>query len=223
MPEGHPPIDGAPAESAQADQLAGQAQQIMARLAQSPDDPRLMVALANVFYDGKRWAEARTWYEKGLEKGAGNADVVTDLAVVYRNLGQPERSIELLDQAIGLEADHWQAWHNKAVIFHFDLHRHEDAARVLERLDEIRAILPEGLTIADPEGWVDFSTGVRHAPGESATGGDRDAREIERADLLAHVLLEDLQRVSALVVQSRVRSRLKLCECFAHIIMPFLL
>jgi len=38
---------------------------------------------------------------------------------------------------------------------------------VFERLPQIRAVLPEGMSIADVEGWVDFSKGVREAVEET--------------------------------------------------------
>ncbi|MCH8132080.1 MAG: efflux RND transporter permease subunit [Myxococcales bacterium] len=38
---------------------------------------------------------------------------------------------------------------------------------VFHRLPEIRAILPDGMRIADPAGWVDFSKGVREAVAET--------------------------------------------------------
>jgi HAE1 family hydrophobic/amphiphilic exporter-1 len=38
---------------------------------------------------------------------------------------------------------------------------------VFERLPQIRKILPEGMTIAEPAGWVDFSSGVREAVEET--------------------------------------------------------
>jgi HAE1 family hydrophobic/amphiphilic exporter-1 len=38
---------------------------------------------------------------------------------------------------------------------------------VYERLPAIRAVLPEGMTIAEPAGWVDFSKGVREAVDET--------------------------------------------------------
>jgi tetratricopeptide (TPR) repeat protein len=69
--------------------------------------------------------------------------VITDLAVVYRNLQQPERSLALLDQAIGIAPDHWQAVYNKLIVLHFDLHRHDEAASALARLKEIKASNPE--------------------------------------------------------------------------------
>ena len=36
------------------------------------------------------------WYEKALQITSGDPNVVTDLAVVYRNLGDPQRVGEVL-------------------------------------------------------------------------------------------------------------------------------
>lgn len=79
------------------------------------------------------------WYERSLELEAADPNVVTDLAVVHRNLQQPDRSLELLDQAIAMDAEHWQAYYNKVIVLQFDLHRHDEAAATLARLKEIAA------------------------------------------------------------------------------------
>jgi tetratricopeptide (TPR) repeat protein len=138
LPEGHPPVD-AGAGGAEAQRLSQQAAELQRMLAQSPDDHRLMVALGNLYFDGGRWTEARMWYERSLELEAADPNVVTDLAVVHRNLQQPDRSLELLDQAIAMDAEHWQAYYNKVIVLQFDLHRHDEAAATLARLKEIAA------------------------------------------------------------------------------------
>ena len=138
LPEGHPPVE-AGAGGAEAQRLSQQASELQRMLAQSPDDPRLMVALGNLYFDGGRWTEARMWYERSLEIDATDPNVVTDLAVVYRNLQQPDRALPLLDQAIGLDAEHWQAWYNKVIVLQLDLHQHDEAAAALARLKEIAA------------------------------------------------------------------------------------
>jgi len=97
-----------------------------------------MAAMGNVFFDASRWQDARDWYEKSLQISSGDPNVITDLAVTYRNLGQPQRTVELLDQAIAISADHWQAWYNKAVVYHFDLHEHDAAAEALRTLQDLK-------------------------------------------------------------------------------------
>ncbi|MBD3872048.1 MAG: tetratricopeptide repeat protein, partial [Acidobacteria bacterium] len=64
--------------------------------------------------------------------------IMTDLAVVYRNLGRSQESLELLDQVIAVSPDHWQAWYNKVVVLNFDLHEHDAAAAALDRLKELQ-------------------------------------------------------------------------------------
>jgi tetratricopeptide (TPR) repeat protein len=102
-----------------------------------------MVGLGNLYFDAGRWTEARLWYERAIEIEGGDPNVLTDLAVVYRNLQQPERSLALLDQAIAISPGHWQAVYNKVVVLHFDLHRHDEAAAALARLKEIKSSNPE--------------------------------------------------------------------------------
>jgi len=143
MPDGHPPIDQAAAGGAAQQQLSQEAAQLQGLLAQSPDDPRLMVALGNLYFDAGRWHDARIWYERSLEIEDGDPNVVTDLAVVYRNLKNPDRALELLEGAITAHPDHWQAWYNKVIVLHFDLHRHDAAAEALGRLKTIAESNPQ--------------------------------------------------------------------------------
>ena len=143
LPEGHPPIDANQATGPEVQRLQAQAAELEAMLARTPDDPRLMVALGNLYFDAGRWTEARLWYERALQIDGTDSNLITELAVVYRNLQQPERSLELLDRALAADPDHWQAVYNKVVVLHFDLHRHDEAERALARLEEIKASNPE--------------------------------------------------------------------------------
>lgn len=147
LPAGHPPIDTADAgslsgggsPSAAVDAQAGELKRL---LDASPDDDRLMVAIGNLYFDAGRWPDARTWYERALQHEPDDPDLLTDLAVVYRNLQQPDRALELLDRAIAGNAEHWQAWYNRVVVLHFDLHRHDEATAALGRLDQLKQSNP---------------------------------------------------------------------------------
>jgi len=144
LPDGHPPVEGSsPAET---QRIRQQVAEIEGLLASAPDDSGLMAALGNVYFDANRWQDAREWYEKSLQISTGNPNILTDLAVVYRNLGEPQRAIELLDQAIAIDAAHWQAWYNKVVVNNFDLHEHDaaiDALRTLQDLKKDNSRIPD--------------------------------------------------------------------------------
>ena len=136
LPDGHPPVDGA--SGADAQRLRQQVAELEGLLAANPNDAGLMAAMGNIYFDASRWPDARDWYEKALQVSSGDPNILTDLAVVYRNLGEFERSIELLDRAIAVDSGHWQAWYNKVVVYQFDLHQHDDAAKALETLQELK-------------------------------------------------------------------------------------
>lgn len=136
LPDGHPPVEGQSAAASQ--QLRQQVSEIEGLLAANPKDAKLLAAMGNVYFDASRWDEARVWYERSLAVSPDDVDVITDLAVAYRNLEQPQRAIELLDQAINLSPAHWQAWYNKVVVYQFDLHEHDDASTALRQLQELK-------------------------------------------------------------------------------------
>jgi tetratricopeptide (TPR) repeat protein len=79
-----------------------------------------------------------------MAEGRGDdPNVLTDLAVVLRNMSQYERSLELLNRATDVDSDHWQAWFNKVVILNFDLHDHEGAREALVHLKSIAEVNPD--------------------------------------------------------------------------------
>ena len=149
LPAGHPPVPGA--ATATDSQVEAQAAELRQLLAESPGDRRLMVALGNLHFDVSRWEDARLWYERALEGGWSDPDVLTDLAVVYRNLERPEQALAILEQVTAGQPEHWQAWYNTVIVLHFDLHRHPEAERalsVLERVKESNPAVPDLTALA---------------------------------------------------------------------------
>jgi tetratricopeptide (TPR) repeat protein len=137
-------VDGSSMPNPEAQALDRQIAEIQTLLAQNPDDAGLMVALANTYFDAGSWPDARLWYERALaDERNVDPNVITDLAVVYRNLGEPQRALELLDRATAMDENHWQAWYNKIVVMQFDLHDHDGAREALLRLKEIAAENPQ--------------------------------------------------------------------------------
>jgi len=150
LPEGHPPLDAAGADP-QVAALERQIADTRNLLASSPDDPGLMVALGDRYFELARstgrtehWDEARSWYEEASAKGRGDdPNVLTDLAVVYRNLGNPQGALEKLDHAIEVDGNHWQALYNKVIVLNFDLHDHDAAKQTLLRLEAVAESNPQ--------------------------------------------------------------------------------
>ncbi len=125
-------------------------------LAKNPGDGRLLVAIGNIYFDAQRWEEARLSYEEAVETIPDDVNVLTDLAVVYRNIGKPERALEILGHVIEVAPDHWQAVYNRVIVLHFDLHSHDEAVEALEALELLAQSNPQ---IPDLSG---LASQVRH-------------------------------------------------------------
>jgi tetratricopeptide (TPR) repeat protein len=151
LPNGHPPVEGTGGAGSEIQFFQQQIAEIDGLIAQNPDDPGLLVAMADAHFELARatrqerdWQEARVWYERALAEGrSDDVNAMTDLAVVFRNLQQPQRALELLDRAIATDEDHWQAWFNKVVILNFDLHEHDQAREAFRRLKSIAESNPD--------------------------------------------------------------------------------
>jgi hypothetical protein len=50
--------------------------------------------------------------------------------------------MELLDQVVAADPQHWQAWYNRVVILHFDLHQHDEAKAALQTLQQLKQSNP---------------------------------------------------------------------------------
>ena len=150
LPDGHPPLDeGAP--SPETKFFEQQIAEIQGRIAQNPGEVGLKVEMGNAFFELARttgnpshWQESQVWYETALAEGRSNdPDVLTDLGVVLRNQEQYDRALEILNRAIAVSPDHWQAWFNKVIVLNFDLHDHDGSREALGRLKEIAARNPD--------------------------------------------------------------------------------
>jgi len=67
------------------------------KTSQTPDDVAAWVQLGNLYFDTDNYSKAIVAYNKSLELNSNNADVLTDLGVMYRRSGQPTEAIKAFD------------------------------------------------------------------------------------------------------------------------------
>lgn len=104
----------------------------------NPEDAEATLVLANLNYDIRNWERARDLYQRVLELGPPDPDVITDLGVCFRELGEYEEALERFRRAQELSDSHWQSLYNEAVVLAFDLERYEDAERIVDRLRRLQ-------------------------------------------------------------------------------------
>ncbi len=141
-PASQPPMGEIPGSQGSAE-VERQLAEVRNLLAKNPGDANLLVALGNIYFDAQRWEEARLSYEEAIESIPDDVNVLTDLAVVYRNLGKPERALEILGHVIEVAPDHWQAVYNRVIVLHFDLHSHDKAVEALIALEDLAQSNPQ--------------------------------------------------------------------------------
>ena len=102
-----------------------------------------LAALEQAFSD---YRQAIAAYEKSLALAPGDADVLTDLGVMYRAEKNFDKALDCFRRAQALNAGHVNALFNEGVVLCFDLDRKDEARQVWLRLLTMKpdAKLPDG-------------------------------------------------------------------------------
>ncbi len=105
-----------------------------ATAAKEPGNYALLVQLGNTAYDLENWQKAVDAYESALKVQGGDANVMTDLGVAYRNLGNGTKALELFGKALAKEPGHWPAAFNEAIVYGIDRGEKAKAKEILNRI-----------------------------------------------------------------------------------------
>jgi tetratricopeptide (TPR) repeat protein len=119
---------------------AGRLESLKAELDRDPQNPKLLVAVANAYYDREDWDRAIETYEKAVRKGAKEAAVLSDLGAAYRNRGEFKRAIASFEKARAADPDHWQSLLNLVLVEAFDA---KDPAAAQKAYDELKRRYPD--------------------------------------------------------------------------------
>ncbi len=123
-------------------------QRLREHVERNPDDADAVLLLANLNFDIRNWARARDLYQRFLELRPRDPDVLTDLGVTQRELGEHRQALELFAEAQRLEPDHWQSLYNQVVVLAFDLKDFGAADRLLATLREQQPANPSVTELA---------------------------------------------------------------------------
>jgi tetratricopeptide (TPR) repeat protein len=113
-------------------------QQLQQRLAANPNDAEAVLRLANLNFEIGQWARARDLYQRYVGLGNENPDVLSDLGVTHRELGEYDQALELFRRAQRLDSNHWQSVFNEVVVLTFDLKQYDAANQAMARLQQMQ-------------------------------------------------------------------------------------
>jgi tetratricopeptide (TPR) repeat protein len=124
-------------------------QQLRAYVEQNPNDADAVLRLANLNFDIRNWGRAQELYNHYLTLRPGNADVLTDLGISYRETQHFDQALERFRQARELAPAHWQSYYNEVVVLAFDLKRFAEADPLLQELQRMQPSNPEVARLAE--------------------------------------------------------------------------
>jgi hypothetical protein len=139
---GAAPIGGGSAGVSVDPQARQQIAMLEAAAAKDPKNYDLLVKLGNAAYDANDPRLAADSYEKALAVKGGDPNVLTDLGVSYRNLGDLDRALQNFDRALKSDPAHWQAAFNKVVVLGLDKGDEKTAREQLAKLKKTNQNIP---------------------------------------------------------------------------------
>jgi cytochrome c-type biogenesis protein CcmH/NrfG len=120
-------------------------------VAKDPKNGTAWIELGNLLFDAQKIDGAITAYEKALDLQPDNANVLTDLGVMYRKKGQSKEALALFNRAQAVNPKHEVSLFNAGVVLMHDLNQPQEAKAVWEKLVQLNpsAKTPGGESIKE--------------------------------------------------------------------------
>lgn len=118
----------------------GRIEELERAVERDPENPQLLTALGNAWFDREDWDRAIAAYEKARRKAPEDAGLLSDLGAAYRNRGKFSRAVSLFERARKSDPDHWQSLLNLVLVHAYDL---KDPAAAQRSFDELKRRYPE--------------------------------------------------------------------------------
>ncbi len=117
--------------------------QLEADVTAQPENFQSWIQLGHLYYDTNQPQKAIGAYTKSLEFHSGDANLLTDLGVMYRRTKQPEQALSYFDQAIAKDSTHIPSRLNKGIVQFYDL---GDKAGAIASWEGLLKINPDART-----------------------------------------------------------------------------
>jgi len=110
-------------------------------LASDPSNRQASVQLGHRYFDSNNPMKAIEAYDKALEIDGNDPDVLTDQAIMFRQLGWYEKAIETFRQAQAVNPQHANSVFNMGIVYSQDL---GDLEKAKEAFNRFLVLVPSG-------------------------------------------------------------------------------
>lgn len=109
-----------------------------------PSNPKPRTDLANLYFDGERFAEAITWYAAAVALNPKDINASTDLGISYYYTNQPDKALEQFEQSLKLDPKHTKTLLNVGIVKAFGKQDLDGATKAWQQVIELAPDGPEG-------------------------------------------------------------------------------
>jgi tetratricopeptide (TPR) repeat protein len=93
-----------------------QAAPLLAQLKSDPEDPQVLTALGNLYYDAQQYPTAVDFYKRVLKAKPADAAVRTDMATAYWYMGNADSAIAEFNEALAAAPDNPNTLFNRGLV-----------------------------------------------------------------------------------------------------------
>lgn len=97
-------------------EMHDQLDELLKDLQKNPDDRRLIVSVANLYYDVGKYDKALFYYNSAIQKNDKEPDIIIDAAVCYFNLGDYVKAQDFVERALKINPEHTIGLFNLGII-----------------------------------------------------------------------------------------------------------
>lgn len=140
-------------------------QRLNAVLKDNPKNIQAWIQLGHFYFDTNQPEKAIKAYTESLKLHAGNANLLTDLGIMYRRAKQFNKALETFDKAMSMDTTHGPSRLNKGIVLLYDLNKPEEAIQIWEELLKINpnAQAANGSSVAELLDHVKKNLAAREA------------------------------------------------------------
>ena len=128
---------------AHAREMAEAITSLEAKVTASPEDFQAWVQLGHLYFDTDQFDKAITAYTTSLKYHSGDANLLTDLGVMYRRTGKPQEAIEWFEKAQAMDQLHQPSRFNEGIVRFYDL---KDTEGAIASWEELLRINPDAVS-----------------------------------------------------------------------------
>jgi cytochrome c-type biogenesis protein CcmH/NrfG len=121
-------------------EMAARIIELEKQTAQNPQSAEAWIQLGHLYFDTDNYEKAIGAYQNSLALKPDNANVLTDMGVMYRRSGMPAEAIKAFSKAIAVDPRHEVSRFNKGIVLMHDLKDREGALKAWEGLLEINPL-----------------------------------------------------------------------------------